>query len=195
MLRNKDCINSLSVLLSFQPSSPEMPTLFHSLNPSLSIDLQGRGEVWGQTQQRSSPPAWGLSPLSKREDHSSRGKDAQIWRMAGLCVFFHSRKVYVPQQPCFHLQEMSQSQPWVLHTSFWGALSLKQMLWVLQIKEYYGVFGSISCFAHREYGSTWTGNIPLAARLLLQLPQDDVVLTQSLSLICSTKYRLLCQHL
>lgn len=95
MLKNKDCINSLPVLLSFQPSSPETPMLFHSLNPALSIDLQGKREVWGQTQQRSSPPACGgggLSHLSKREDHSSGGKDAQIWRMAGLCVVFGRRR-------------------------------------------------------------------------------------------------------
>lgn len=84
MLKNKGHINPSPVLLSFQPSSSETPTLFHSLDQVLFIDLRGKREDWGQNPQRSSPPAWGLSPLPKRKEHSFGGTDIQIWMMAGL---------------------------------------------------------------------------------------------------------------
>ena len=61
-----------------------------------------------------------------------------IWRKGrtdledgwALCGFLQEEgaDVYVPQQHCPHLQEVPQSQPWLLHTWFQGELSLKQML-------------------------------------------------------------------
>jgi len=118
MFKNKDCIKSSPVLLSFQLSSPETPILFHSLNPALSSELQGKREVWSQTQQRSSPPAWGLLPLSKKEDHSPGGTDLEYgW---ALHAFLQEEGVdmHTPQQPCPHLEERPQAQPRLLHMCF-----------------------------------------------------------------------------
>lgn len=157
MLTNKDCINSLPVLLSFQPSSPETPTLFRSLNPARLLIFRERERFGAKPSRGAAPPAWGLSPLSKREDHSSRRKDAQSWGMAGLCVVFHRRR----EQTC-----MSHSSPVptfrrCLRVSLGYSTCVFRVNCLLsrcsesyRLKEYYGIFRSISCFTPRGYGST-----------------------------------------
>lgn len=90
--------------------------------------MEKGGGLGPNPSEEQHPLFWGLLPLAKRKDHVSGEKDAQICRTAGALHGFLQEEgadLCISHQSCPHLQEMPQSQPWLLSVWFQGELSLK----------------------------------------------------------------------
>lgn len=74
--------------------------------------------------------------------------------------------VYLPLQPCPHLQEMSESIPDALHMVCWQTV-LTRCSESYSLKHIVTSLGIRSCFTHRKYDSIWTVNIPLTPSVCL----------------------------
>lgn len=74
--------------------------------------------------------------------------------------------VYLPPQPCPHLQEMPESIPDALHMVCWQTV-LTRCSESYSLKHFMASLGVWSCFTLREHGSIWTPNIPLTASVCL----------------------------
>lgn len=129
VLKNKHCVNSLPVLLSLQPPSAKTPTRFYSLDPAQSIDLHGKIVRFGSKPIRGAAPPHpgGFYPLLRGRTTCLGKRMPRCGGQLGFQGFLQEEgaDLCMSHQPHPHLQEMSQSQPWVLPVWFQGELSLK----------------------------------------------------------------------
>lgn len=154
VLRNKHCVNSLPVLLSFQLPSPKAPTRFHSLDPEdHSVDLHGKRAVFGAKPIRGgSPPILGAFTLCWEGGPLVWGKGCtdleDSWALHGF-LQEEGADLYISHQPCPYSRRCLRVSPAFSLCGFRVNCLLNQVLQVLE--RGLGIFRNITFFPYKEY--------------------------------------------